>query len=71
MSTTSKTAKCFRQCRLSSIICEYLKITPQEFFVFFNNQPERLNAVMSDLKKLDAQTVSHIEGIIAKLANSH
>jgi transcriptional regulator with XRE-family HTH domain len=51
-------------------ICEYLNITPQEFFDVGNIHPERLNNVTADLKKLDVQTMAHIEGILGKLARS-
>ena len=49
-------------------ICEYLEVTPQEFFDAGNIQPEQLNNVTVDLKKLDAETMSYIEGIVKKLA---
>ncbi len=32
-------------------ICEYLELTPTEFFDFDNSNPARLNEVITDLKK--------------------
>ena len=49
-------------------ICEYLNVTPQEFFDIGNTQPERLNDVMKDLKKLNAKSFSHIAGLARELA---
>jgi len=45
-------------------ICEYFKITPQEFFDEGNNNPEKLNELVADLKKLDEQAFTHIAGIV-------
>jgi len=50
-------------------ICEYLGITPQEFFDAGNNQPEQLKEMMNDLKKLDAKSFSYIMGIVKELTN--
>jgi hypothetical protein len=48
-------------------ICEYLNITPQEFFDVGNAQPERLSTLMGGLKKIDDKTLSHIAGIVEGL----
>ena len=50
-------------------ICEYLGITPQEFFDSENIQPELLKDLFSDLKKLDEKTLTHISEIVKKLIN--
>lgn len=48
-------------------ICEYLHVTPMEFFDIDNKSPEELNKLISDLKKLDKNTLSHISEIIQKI----
>lgn len=50
-------------------ICEYLGITPQEFFDFDSEQPELLVSVIENLKKLNRSQLQNISGIIADLAN--
>lgn len=50
-------------------ICEYLKITPQEFFDAENTQPEQLSELMTNLKKLDMKATSYIAGIVNELVN--
>jgi transcriptional regulator with XRE-family HTH domain len=49
-------------------ICEFLDITPQEFFDEYNPYPEQLNELIEELKKLDANSLSHIMGLV-KLLN--
>lgn len=51
-------------------ICDYLGVTPQEFFDEGNTTPGRLKEFMEEAKKLDAQTLSYITGIMKKL-NRH
>lgn len=48
-------------------ICEYLNITPQEFFDVENAKPERLSSLIEGLKRLDDKALSHIEGIVEEL----
>ena len=50
-------------------ICEYLKITPQEFFESGNDNPAKLNEIMADLKRLDDNALTHIGEVIKGLAN--
>lgn len=50
-------------------ICEYFNITPQQFFDEGNSYPDQLAAIMEDLKKLDAESLSYIAGMAKKLAN--
>ena len=50
-------------------ICEYFGITPQEFFDEGNTCPSQLSNIIEDLKKLDKDSLVHIEAIIRKLAN--
>ena len=49
-------------------ICEYLNVTPQEFFDVGNAYPEKLNNLMLGLKKLDDKALHHIDGIVEELA---
>ena len=49
-------------------ICEYLNITPQEFFDTGNACPEQMNNLIEDLKKLNMKAFSHIAGIVKELA---
>lgn len=50
-------------------ICEYLGVTPQEFFEENNAYPEKLREVMNQAKKLDETTLSYIIGIMQELNN--
>ena len=45
-------------------ICEYLNITPKDFFDDGNKYPERLNELVEDLKKLDDDVLSYIAGLV-------
>ena len=51
-------------------ICEYLGITPQEFFDVESEQPEKLRKLISDVKHLDEQQFKNISEIVEALANS-
>ena len=48
-------------------ICEYLNISPGDFFDDGNAYPEQLAGLVADLKKLDAQSLAHISGIVRGL----
>lgn len=48
-------------------ICEYLGVTPQEFFDEGNPNPTGLNEFITEAKKLDSQTMSYILGIMKEL----
>lgn len=50
-------------------ICEYLNITPQEFFDIDSAQPEELRKVIDNLKKLDKEQFHHIAAIIKSLTS--
>ena len=50
-------------------ICEYLGITPSEFFDTDNNNPVRLNKINEYLKKLDDEQLKMIEKLVESLAN--
>jgi transcriptional regulator with XRE-family HTH domain len=48
-------------------ICEYLNITPKDFFDENNAYPDQLADLVADLKKLDEQALAHISGIVKGL----
>ena len=45
-------------------ICEYLNITPKDFFELDNPNPEKINDIIHDLKLLDETQLNNISGII-------
>lgn len=49
-------------------ICEYLDITPCEFFDTEIKAPEKLREIMNDLKKLDSRQLENIALIIKDMA---
>lgn len=48
-------------------ICEYLGITPQEFFDEGNPYPDQLSQLIVNMKKLDEKALSHIAGLVDEL----
>jgi len=48
-------------------ICEYLGITPQEFFDQGTAYPEILHEFIAEAKKLDLKSLSYILGIMKEL----
>ena len=49
-------------------ICEYLGVTPAEFFDDGNKYPEKLRTVIADLKRLDDKTLLLMAELAGKLA---
>jgi len=49
-------------------ICEYLGITPRDFFDTDNENPQLLDEVITNFKNLDSVSMEHIAGIVKKLA---
>lgn len=49
-------------------ICEFLEISPQEFFDEKNNHPDCINEVIDNLKKLDARSIESVSSVIELLA---
>ena len=45
-------------------ICEYFKITPQEFFDEETKDPVQIKEIVSDLKTLDEKQIKNIHEII-------
>lgn len=50
-------------------ICDYLGITPAEFFDLDSNTPERLREVISNFKLLDDEAFTGVETIVRRLAD--
>lgn len=48
-------------------ICEYLGVTPQEFFDGGNACPEALQEFIEEARKLDSRSMSYILGIMKEL----
>lgn len=48
-------------------ICEYLGISPEEFFAADNPEPEELRNIMTDLKTLNHEQIINIHEIIKGL----
>ena len=49
-------------------ICEYLGITPSEFFDIDNNNPAKLDTINEYLKKLDDEQLDMVENLVKSLA---
>jgi transcriptional regulator with XRE-family HTH domain len=50
-------------------ICEFLNITPQDFFDTENSRPDKLAALIETLKKLDDDALNLISGVAQKMLN--
>lgn len=50
-------------------ICEYLQITPKDFFDLDAKQPNELNQIYKNLKMLTPKQLSSIAVIVESLAN--
>ena len=48
-------------------ICEYLGVTPQEFFDEGNACPQTLQELITEAKKLDSKSMEYILGIMKEL----
>lgn len=51
-------------------ICEYFRITPQQFFDEENVHPNQISALVEDLKKLDAEALTLVAGLVKKMVSS-
>lgn len=49
-------------------ICEYLGITPSEFFDTDNKNPEKLKSIIENLKKLNDEQLEAVGKLIENLA---
>ena len=48
-------------------ICDYLQVTPSQFFDLENKNPTKLDSIISDLKKLDDRQLDNIAMLIKGL----
>lgn len=48
-------------------ICEYLQLSPKDFFDINAKNPEKLNELIKDLKKLDDKQLDSIASIVQGL----
>ena len=48
-------------------ICDYLKISPSQFFDTGSNNPEKINSLIEDLKHLDDSQLDNISSIVKGL----
>lgn len=63
-----ETGKAFPSMNSFFYICEYLNITPQDFFEAEVHNPETLNTLISYFKKLNCEQQNHITAIVRDLA---
>ena len=49
-------------------ICEYLGVTPQQFFDDGNANPQQLTAIIEDLKELDLDVLSNVAALVKVLS---
>ena len=59
--------KAFPSMQMFFYICEYLGVTPSEFFDNANNFPSEYKEILEDLKALDAGQLHNIKAIIKDL----
>ena len=48
-------------------ICEYLEITPSEFFDLESRNPTRLKEIVADLKRLDDRQLDTISKLLKEI----
>ncbi len=48
-------------------ICEYLKISPMEFFDLHSEDPARLKAILLDMKRLDDRQLDTIAALVKEM----
>lgn len=51
-------------------ICEYLNITPRDFFDLDAQEPEELQKIIENLKKLDKKQLDNISSIVSDLTKN-
>ena len=64
-----RTKNHFPPCSLFFYICEYLGVTPLEFFDEGNAYPETLQEFVAEAKRLDPKSMAYILGIMKELNN--
>ena len=48
-------------------LCDYLGITPRDFFDAGTEHPAKLNALIENLKKLDDESLDDISSVVEKM----
>ncbi len=48
-------------------ICDYLSITPQEFFDYEMSDPSRVDAIVEDMKKLNDEQLATVAAVVKGL----
>ncbi len=48
-------------------LCDYLGVTPRDFFDTETEHPAKLNALIGNLKKLDEDALDRIAGVVEKM----
>lgn len=51
-------------------ICDYLNITPSEFFDIDSEDPEKINLLLKDLKQLNSEQLALISAMVKNLIKS-
>lgn len=51
-------------------ICEYFRMTPEEFFDTGNKYPGIIREVCENLKLLDLESLKHVAGLVGAMANA-
>jgi len=59
--------KAFPTLQVFFYICEYLQVTPQEFFDEDVEYPIELKALIEDLKKLDANALASVSSVVKEI----
>ena len=50
-------------------ICDYLNVSPKDFFDDDNTYPELIDQLLINLKKLDEKTLIYISGIVGEIVS--
>ncbi len=50
-------------------ICEYLSVTPKEFFDYEDTDPKQTAELSEEIKKLDGKSREHLLGLIREMNN--
>jgi len=59
--------KAFPTLQVFFYICEYLQVTPKEFFDEDVEYPIELNELIEDLKKLDATSLATVSSVVKEI----
>lgn len=65
-----ETGKALPSMSMFFYICDYLELSPSEFFDETSRDPEKLNEIIENLKKLSDSELSNISAIIKGLAEN-